>query len=379
MKNLLTLVFVFLSCTIFTAQNIWEGTASSDYADLDNWSGDKDLSSYQRCKIGEALNPCVYSSAGNAMIIEMLTGGDLTISAPFNIDKLYASATAVGSNIVIKDGGSVSIRNGNSAVSHGSITVLDSASFDCKSGIYFIWGRWDNDSCFFNLFGGTANFSCFAPWRNGYINDAKIICKGGGVGTFASAANITDWAEAEKLVPAEGSLLTYDAVNSPKTLSSIDLNLPESIDTSATAENYVLPDFFATYATGDTDNAATITVVQTPAAGTSYENNQKIEIIIDATDALENNIKDTVTITIGDIVTDLQKGKQIVANLYPTAYGLKISAEKYSNYSIYALSGKMVCSGVLQNGTANITLDKGVYIAKVNQGSGTYTEKVLIR
>lgn len=313
------------------------------------------------------------------MVIEMLTDGDLTISALFNIDKLFASTTAAGSNIVIKDGGSVSIRNGTSAVSHGSITVLDGGAFDCKSGIYFIWGRWDNDSCFFNLHGGTANFTSFAPWRNGYINDALITLKGGGVGTFASAANITDWSGAGKLVPAKGSLLTYDAVNSPTTLSSIDLNLPEAIDTTVSVEDYILPDFVSLYATGDTANTGSITVVQTPTAGTSYSEDQEVEVIVNANDALGNSITDTLTVTIGDVVTQLNQSKNVAVNIYSTLNSLRISTDEYSTYTVYALSGKVINQGAISNGSTDLQLNEGIYITKVSNSSGIHTEKVIVR
>lgn len=377
MKKLFTLLFVIISLSGLSAQNIWDGSESTDFADTANWGGDQLFPTYAMCSIAGGDHPCVYNSNAKTFIVEMLDSGSLTVTNTFYVDKLYAYVGAEKSNIIIKDGGLVSVRNAASFVGRGNITVLDGGAFDCKSGISFIWGRWDSDSCFFNLSGGTANFSTFAPWRNGYINDAQIICKGGGVGTFKTASNITDWSAADKLVPAEGSLLTYDAVNSPTTLSSIDVDIPVSLDTIAIDGEFVMPNVFEAYATGDIDNASTITVVQTPIAGTVYNDGDKVTVYVTATDALNNVLNDSIEVKVG-VPTPLNDKNEVQLKMYSSNGNLYINVNQLSLLQVYALSGAVVKNNVVAEGLSVLPLEKGIYIVSVQTGSKKTCQKISV-
>lgn len=379
MKKLSTLLLMLMFLSGLSSQNIWDGSESTDFADVDNWSGDQNFDKYATCNIGAAALPCVYNSNAKTFVVEMLDSGHLTVTNTFYVDKLFMNVGAAKSNIVIKDGGLVSIRNGASTVAEGTITVLDGGTFECKSGIYFIWGRWDNDSCFFNLFGGTADFSTFAPWRNGYINDAQIVCKGGGVGTFAKASDITDWAAAGKLIPAEGSILSYDAVNSPTTLSSIDLALPASLDTTLEGGAYSLPDLFHTYATGDTANAATVAVVQTPAAGTVYNGVAQVNVKVSATDALGNVLVDSLMLNINDVATPVCATNEKHIAIYSAGGMLMLQADKLSEVHIYALSGALVKSSMINEGKHAISLEPGLYVVRVSCDDRDYMKKIIVK
>lgn len=140
-----------------------------------------------------------------------------------------------------------------------------------------------------------------------------------------------------------------------------------------------MPDFVSLYATGDTANAGSITVVQTPTAETSYSEDQEVEVIVNANDALGNSITDTVTVTIGDVVTQLNKSKDVSVNIHSRSNSLRISTDEYSTYTVYALSGKVISQGAISNGSTDLQLNEGIYITKVSNSSGIHTEKVIVR
>ncbi|MDA3853337.1 MAG: T9SS type A sorting domain-containing protein [Bacteroidales bacterium] len=372
------LTFLMLSSV---AQNQWSGSSSSDFYDVENWdpiegSVPVSMDSYKECRIGQATVPPVYNSNGKFFVIKMEEGGHLTVTNLLYADKLFATMN-VTSDIIVKDGGIINVRNANSSVQGGTITVLDGGRFECKSSINFIWGRWDSDDCTFNLLGGTADFTQFVPFRNGYINSAKIVCAGGGVGTF-TGTQANDWASNGKIIPAEGSVLVYDE-NTTSRLSSIDLVLPVDTAIAITGGKYSLPDYFELYATGDTANAAEVTITQTPAAGTEYFSSTVVNVKVSVIDYFGNTLLDTLELTLSDVATALPQHKNQSVILSSTSDGLILDVDNTYRVTIYTLSGKIVKTFKANKGLTNINLAQGFYLVNCVNGDCVYTTKISIK
>ncbi|HKJ42869.1 MAG TPA: MBG domain-containing protein [Sunxiuqinia sp.] len=295
---LLCLLFSFNSKS-FAQSNTWVGNVSSDFMDPMNWSGDQNLSNWAMVTIGAVAsgnNECIYSTNGRFYNVVMGTDGKLTTTT----GALYAdylTMDALNTEIEIRDGGLLSVRH-NTYIHHGTITLLEGGSIDIKSGKLFIFSRYYGDDAVFNLFGGSTNIFVASPgFQAG--SDPHIYLKGGGIGTFASASQITAWQAAGIIQPVSGSLLVYN--DGGVTLSSIDLALPATKTEILSGDSFTLPDYFLQSSSGSTSDNATVSYTQTPAAGTVFTTAQKVTVTVEATDFFGNTITKSFPV---DIVSD---------------------------------------------------------------------------
>ncbi len=387
MKKFFTYAAMLCMFVSAFSQNVWDGSESTNFSDTANWSGDQDLTNYTTCNIGSGTYASIYNANGKFYNITMIDGGDLTVTNTLYANRLTVNSDGANSNIVVKDGGLLSVRNSasdNGNVGYGTITILDGGAFECKSNIYFIWGRWTGESCTFNLYGGTANFTQFAPWRNGYTsNTAQIVLKGGGVGTHSSGS-LKTWAENDKVVPAEGSLLTYTPTE-PNRMSSIDLPLADSYNEAGLDGVFTVPSYFDVYATGDLEYDTTITVTQTPEPGTLFYEGNLYTIEVNATDYFGNTISKSIEISVYGIATEVASSQTPKINIYPNPSGGTFTLsgiESDTKVSIYNTSGKEVYQNDFTNcvnQTINSNLPAGIYLIKVDAPNLSLTKKLVIQ
>ena len=296
----LLFIMCLTSANALLAQSyIWDGSTSSVFKDTTNWSGatqptfEKWQSGFE---IGAGDNPCVIDADADiagSYTFTMLDGGELVVNKSITMNDIWIAGAST-SQITINNGGYINMR-GDDRIQGGTLNIKAGGGFEAK---YLKWGRYNGDDCKINVEGGFLNFNNFLPWQNGVsANEARVYLSNGGVITRGDSAQLRNWATDGGFLPAQGSLLIYTPENAD-TISSIDVTLPETLDSTLQEGGYSMPDFFALYGDASDEEKATLNVVQTPAVGTVYSKGEKVEVVVTATDFFNNVLADTIDLNL---------------------------------------------------------------------------------
>lgn len=287
---------LFFGVSTMNAQFTWDGSTSTDFGDTTNWSGPTQPT-YEQWEagyhIGPAANPCVYGETILAEYynINMLDGGVFELNDYMYLNQLNVDSGST-STIIINDGGGINTRSSSGVTSGGTIIVKTGGKFEAKG---YLWGRYDGDDAVIKVEGGILDFSNFWAWRNGVsANYSRVYLSNGGIMRHADASTMVGWAQDGGILPAEGSLLVYDEGN-PDTIKSLDVMFPAELEEDGP---YELPEFFEMYSSGDAAANATITVTQTPAAGTVLDEAGVQEVDIIAVDYFGDTIEATIAVNV---------------------------------------------------------------------------------
>ena len=278
----------FLSLEVIDA-SYWIGGESTDFMTAANWGGTQALGNYSRFHIGPVLegnNECIYASSGKFVVPTIKAGGKLYVEGnPMYADRMYME---VGGEVYVQGSGKLSVRN-NITINGGTITVLDNAVFEQKTGKTFGFAVDTLTEATLNIFGGES-------WITQQIVLGKgtphINFKDGGIAYFKDSLTVVSAIDSGYIMPVEDAVLAYD---SAAWVSSVSFPIPEvRYEIFGTDSSFVMPDYVDFYAVGDSMN--NITVVQTPAAGEVISGkiadgtSQNMTVTVTATDCAGNEV-----------------------------------------------------------------------------------------
>ena len=271
----------------------WIGGESTDFRTAANWGGTQSFANYSRFHVGaieDSNFECTWSRNGNQTNMSVLDGGKLIIAGgTMNADYLYTYGTG---EIVIKGTGALSSRH-NYDFNSGTVTLLEGANFNCKSGRVFSMAYDTLTEATLNIFGGTSYITSSIRFGKGM---AHINMKDGGLAYFADTATIMAAIDSSYIKPVEDAVLVYD---SAAWISSVSFPVPDyRYETLSNADStFALPDYVEMFMVGDSLN--NVTVVQTPAAGTVYTKAPgEMSVVVEATDYFGNVVTKTMTVNL---------------------------------------------------------------------------------